>query len=123
VFWFSVQLLCEAFLTARRNQRDVIENVYRSAVQCRYCISVCCTVPLLYIGLLYSAVTVYRSACTVPLLYIGLLYSAVTVYRSAVQCRYSDQISKQLEYPRLILEKFSNNKFHKSPSSGSPVVP
>ena len=36
VFWFSLQLLSETFLILRRNGRDIINNVYRSA----------CTVPL-----------------------------------------------------------------------------
>jgi hypothetical protein len=31
VFWFSLQLLSETFLMLRRNERDMIKNVYRSA--------------------------------------------------------------------------------------------
>ena len=31
VFWFSVQLLSETFLILRRNERDVMKNVFRSA--------------------------------------------------------------------------------------------
>ena len=30
-FWFSLQILYEPFLILRRNERDVIENVYRSS--------------------------------------------------------------------------------------------
>jgi hypothetical protein len=41
VFWFSVQLLSETFLTLRNIQRDIVVNVRRS----------CCKVPLLYVGL------------------------------------------------------------------------
>ena len=31
VFWFSLQLLSETFLILRRNERDMIKNVYRSS--------------------------------------------------------------------------------------------
>jgi len=31
VFWFSLQLLCETFLTLRRNQGDMIKNLYWSS--------------------------------------------------------------------------------------------
>jgi len=31
VFWFSLQILSETFLILRRNERDEIENVYRSS--------------------------------------------------------------------------------------------
>jgi len=31
LFWFSLQILFETFLTLRRNERDIIKTVYRSA--------------------------------------------------------------------------------------------
>jgi hypothetical protein len=33
VFWFSLPLLSESFLILRRNERDMIKNVYRSACE------------------------------------------------------------------------------------------
>jgi len=44
VFWFSLQLLSETFLIIRRNERDMIVNVYRSA----------CKVPVILVRLLWN---------------------------------------------------------------------
>ena len=45
------------------------------------------------------------------------------VYMSSCKVRYSYLNLKKLDFSPQITEKYSNNKFHENPSSGSQVVP
>jgi len=40
-----------------------------------------------------------------------------------VPTRYSCQVIMKVEFSPQIFERYSNNKFHENPQSGSPVVP
>jgi hypothetical protein len=52
-FWFSLQLLSETFLILRRNERDMIKNVYRSSckvpiISCKVPV-ISCKVPVIHV--------------------------------------------------------------------------
>jgi len=52
VFWFSVQLLSETCFILRRNERDIIKNVYQSS----------CKVPDIFIGFEWNLSFLHRSS-------------------------------------------------------------